>query len=256
MEIALGGLIILLLLLPGISFRKGFFSEEFSNQYTIKDFFQLFTNTLFPSLFFYVLFLPIIYFLWEYYYDFNVILGLLSNQEDLIKHSINRIDYFKFEIVIFQFLINVIAFFVGYLIKGIIVKNSYDARSKFLRYKNIWHYLLSAKFILFERSQIELNDHDVTDVDITFIDALLVVGDQNFIYTGILVDYELSSEGSLDLLYIKDAQRKLINNENSDLKDINGNIIILKYENIVNLNLSFIEINELENDQVEFILIS
>jgi len=120
--------------------------------------------------------------------------------------------------------------------------------------------LLSAKFIFFERSQIELNNNKVEDVDVTFVDALLTIGDQSFIYTGILVDYELSSDGSLDLLYLKEAQRKEIKGNSkstkSKYKDINGNIIILKYENIVNLNLSFIEIRELENNKVEFSLLS
>lgn len=65
-----------------------------------------------------------------------------------------------------------------------------------------------------------------------------------------------SSDGSLDLLYIKNAQRKFISEENSsDYKDIDGHIIILKYENIINLNLSFIQVIELENDAIEFRLI-
>lgn len=259
MDIALGGLIILLLLLPGISFRKGYFSQEFSNQYTIKDFFQLFINTLFPSLIFYLLILPII-FLFGYFYDFKVLLGLLSSEESLITYSINKIDYFKVEIISFQIIINIIAFYIGCTLRGLIVSKSYDAKFKFFRYKNIWHYLLSAKFIFFERSQIELNNNKVEDVDVTFVDALLTIGDQSFIYTGILVDYELSSDGSLDLLYLKEAQRKEIKSNSkstkSKYKDINGNIIILKYENIVNLNLSFIEIREIDNNKVEFSLIS
>jgi hypothetical protein len=257
MEFALGGLVLLLILLPGISYRKGYFSEEFSNQYTIKDFFQLFINTLFPSLIFYLLFLPIIYFIWDYYYDFKILLGILSSQESLQSHAIEKINEYKFQIIGFQSFINIFAFFIGYWSRGWIVSNSYDARNKFFRYKNVWHYILSAKFMLFERSQIELQDNKVEDVDITYIDALVVIGEVKIIYTGILVDYELSSDGSLDLLYIKNAQRKIIeeNNKSSENKDINGNIIILKYEHIINLNLSFIEIS-IEDNEAKFKLIS
>lgn len=112
--------------------------------------------------------------------------------------------------------------------------------------------------MLFERSQIELRENTIRDVDVTYLDALVVLGEYTFIYTGILVDYELSEDGSLDLLYIKDAQRKLIDHTSSDseYKDINGHIIILKYENIVNLNLSFIQIEEIGNNELEFKLIS
>lgn len=257
MEIALGGLVLLLILLPGISYRKGYFSEEFSNQYTIKDFFQLFINTLFPSLIFYIILLPIIYLTWGYYYDFKVLLGILSSQEGLQSYAIERINEFKLQIAVFQVCINIFAFLIGYWFRGWIVSTSYDARNKFFRYKNVWHYILSAKFMLFERSQIELQDNNVEDVDITYIDALVVVGDVKIIYTGILVDYELSSDGSLDLLYIKNAQRKIIDesNNSSENKDINGNIIILKYEHIINLNLSFIEIS-IEDNEAKFKLIS
>ena len=156
MEIALGGIILLIILLPGISFRKGYFSEEFSNQYTIRDFFQLFINTLFPSLFSYLLFLPIIYFIFGYYYDFKILLGILSSSEKLVETSINSINDFKFEILLFQVIINSVSFAFGYKLKDLILKNSYDAKNKFFRYKNVWHYLLSAKFMLFQRSQIEL----------------------------------------------------------------------------------------------------
>lgn len=257
MELALGGLIILIVLLPGISFRKGYFSEEFSNQYTIRDFFQLFINTLFPSLIAYLIFLPIIYFSFGYYYDLEQLLGILSSNDDLVKSSIQNIEKFKFEILLFQAVINISAFFSGFYLRNLILNHSYDALNKFFRYKNIWHYLLSAKFMLFERSQIELTENNINDVDITYLDALVVLGDYSFIYTGILVDYELSDDGSLDLLYIKNAQRKLVDHHKSESKysDINGHIIILKYQNIVNLNLSFIQIEELEDNQIELKLI-
>lgn len=256
MEIALGGIVLLIILLPGISFRKGYFSEEFSNQYTIRDFFQLFINTLFPSLISYLLFLPIIYFIFGYYYNFKILLGILSSSEKLVESSINSINEFKFQILLFQAIINSVSFAFGYKLKDLILKDSYDAKNKFFRYKNVWHYLLSAKFMLFKRSQIELINDTIKDIDITFIDALLTLGEHSYIYTGILVDYELSSDGGLDLLYIKNAQRKFISEENTtEYKDIDGHIIILKYDNIVNLNLSFIQVSELDNDVVEFRLI-
>jgi len=171
-------------------------------------------------------------------------------------NSINQINYFKFEILAFQIIINTVSFAFGYKLKDFILKNSYDAKNKFFRYKNVWHYLLSAKFMLFKRSQIELIRDKIEDIDITFIDALLTLGEHSYIYTGILVDYELSTDGGLELLYIKNAQRKFISEKNSTkYKDIDGHIIILKYDNIINLNLSFIQVVELEDDRIEFRLI-
>lgn len=256
MEIALGGIIILIILLPGICFRKGYFSGEFSNQYTIRDFFQLFINTLFPSVVAYFVFLPIIYFLFGYYYDIEVLLGLLTATDSRIDESIQKIDDFALEILLFQIIINTSAFGFGYLFKDFVVGSSLDAKNKFFRYKNIWHYLLSAKFILFKRSQFRLERDKIEDIDIIFVDALLVLGELCFLYTGILVDYELSTDGSLDLIYLKDAQRKQISpNVHDTYKDIDGHIIILKYSKITNLNLSFIQVTEIEKNTYEFRLI-
>lgn len=246
MEIALGALIIIVLLLPGVSFRKGYFSEEFSNQYTIKDFFQLFVNTFIPSIVIYLLALPLIMLL-GYQYNFKILLGLISSNDDLLKNSITKIEYFKYEIIFFQLIINILAFFAGYKIKNIIVKNSFDTKIEFFRYKNIWHYVLSAKFAKFKRSQIAFNT-DVEEIDMTYLDAIISIGDDTFLYNGLLVDYQLASDGRLDFLIIKEAQRKLIGKKK--FKNIDGHIIVLKYENIINLNLTFIQAEEDSNGNV------
>ncbi|MFV5686137.1 hypothetical protein ACM55I_11890 [Flavobacterium sp. GB2R13] len=241
MEIALGALIIIILLLPGICFRKGYFSEEFSNQYTIKDFFQLFVNTFIPSIVLYLIALPIIL-IFGYKYNISTLIGLISSNDTLFVKSVDKVGKFQNEILLFQFIINSISFLIGYQLKNHFIRKSLDSTIEFFRYKNIWHYVLSAKFINFERSQISLNNNTVEDVDITYVDALVAVGEKVFIYNGMLVDYQLATEGHLDFLIIKDVQRKQIDKRR--YKDVNGHVIILKYENIINLNLTFIEAEE------------
>lgn len=253
MEVALGALIVVVLLLPGISFRKGYFSEEFSNQYTIKDFFQLFVNTFIPSIILYLIALPIIL-IFGYKYNIAIIVGLLSSNDNLFIESVKKIEKLQNEILIFQFIINSISFFIGYKLKNHLIKNSFDSKIEFFRYKNIWHYVLSAKFINFNRSQVSLNVNTVEDVDITYVDALVSVGEKVFIYNGMLVDYQLASEGNLDFLIIKDVQRKQIDKRR--FKDIDGHVVILKYENIINLNLTFIQAEIDGNGNVTFSPIS
>ena len=253
MQLALGAIILLIILLPGISFRKGYFSGEFSNQYTIRDFFQLFINTLFPSLIFYLIFLPIIYFFAKYYYDLTVLLGLISSNQIIIENSLSKIDQYKFQIITFQAFINFIAFVIGICLRNLVLTYSFDAKDKFLRYKNVWHYLLTGKFFLFRRSQIKLNRDRIEDVDITYINVIVVVGKETFNYSGTLVDYELSEAGALNLIYIKNAQRKPIEEEH--FKNVEGHILVLKYENIINLNLTFIQAEETESGDIKLRMI-
>ncbi len=253
MEIAIGALVIIVLLLPGISFRKGYFSEEFSNQYTIKDFFQLFVNTFIPSVILYLLSLPIISII-GYSYNIKVLIGLVSSNDNLFEKSLEHVYNTQTEILVFQLVINIISFIIGYWLKNFFIKKSIDSKFEFFRYKNIWHYVLSAKFIDFERSQIQLYSDNVEDVDITFVDALVSVGNKVFIYNGMLVDYQLASEGNLDFLIVKDVQRKQI--DKKKFKDVNGHVVVLKYENIINLNLTFIEAEEDGMGGVNFRMIS
>ncbi len=98
-----------------------------------------------------------------------------------------------------------------------------------------------------------MNTNKVEDVDITYIDALVYVGDKVFIYNGMLVDYQLASEGKLDFLIIKGVQRKQI--DKRKFKDVVGHVVILKYENIINLNLTFIQAEDNGNDSVTFKMI-
>lgn len=253
MEIALGALVLIVILLPGISFRKGYFSSEFSNQYTIKEFFQLFGNTFIPSILLYLAATPFALAA-GYSYDFKTLIGLISSNDDLLPNAVIKVEEFKVQIIYFQLLINSSSFAIGYYLKNYLVSSSTDSKNEFFRYKNIWHYILSAKFIDFERSQISLNSNKVEDIDITYIDALVNVGDAVYIYNGMLVDYQLGSEGHLDLLIIKDAQRKLIGKKR--FKDVDGHVVVLKYDTIINLNLTFIDAKQDAHGNVTFSYIS
>jgi len=58
------------------------------------------------------------------------------------------------------------------------------------------------------------------------------------------------------LLYLKNAQRKFLSVDNdSGYKNIDGHIIILKYDHIININLSFIQVEEIGEESIELRLI-
>ncbi|MGS2727545.1 hypothetical protein ACU8DI_13120 [Psychroserpens sp. BH13MA-6] len=240
MNIALAGIVILILLLPGILFNKSYFSGEFSSQYTVKDFFGLLTNTLIPSLIIYVIIgIPIVWII-GYQYDFQTLLGLLSSEKDIVEEAISNVELYRLEIISFNSVMCFISFCLGHGFRNLVLNRSLDTRIPFLRFDNIWHYLITGKFIMLRRSQIQLFEDTIQDVDITYVVALVNVAGSPFIYNGALVDYELSKDGGLNLIYLNGAKRKDISNSENEYIDIEGHTIILKYENIINLNLSFI----------------
>lgn len=249
MDIALSGLLVLILLLPGICFNRGYFSGTFSNEYTKNDFFSLLISAFIPSAVIYLLaYFPISAFS-DYFYDFIIFLGLFSSDKDIYSYSISMIEKYKNEIIFFNVFINSISFVFGFYLKNLVIKYKLDTKYSFIRYKNYWYYLISGRFIDFTDSSITLRENTVEDVDITYLDALVSINDITYIYTGILVDYSLGKDGSLDLLIIKDAQRKRINEEhNNEYRDIDGHIIALKYCDLININFSFIQV--LYNEEI------
>ncbi|WPO92517.1 hypothetical protein [Chryseobacterium sp. HR92] len=244
MDIALSGIILLILILPGISFAKGFYSGEFSNQYTTSDFYNLLINTLFPSLILYLLSYPIIYYVFNYDFGFDIILGLSSSNDDVIKTAITTVEKNKIAIIVYQVLLNIIAYSIGNRFKKCVLSKSFDTKYDILKYKNVWHYIITARLLNFEKNSHILQNDTVEDVDFTYVDALVNVNEQTFIYRGVLADYQLARDGGLDLLIVTNAQRKLISDQSGIYKDIKGNYIILKYSDLINLNLTFIQLDE------------
>ncbi|MGV3459898.1 MAG: hypothetical protein ACO1N9_05515 [Flavobacterium sp.] len=254
MNIALAGFVIIILLLPGLLFRKSYLSGEFSREYIVEDFFELLINSLVPSFIIYIIGIPIAY-LFGYFYDLPDLLALLSSDKELLSNALKSIEKHQLPIVIFHLLINILAYAAGYKFKDLVLRKNFDTKFPSLRFDNIWHYLLTAKFILFKRSQIALNNDKIDDIDLTFIVALVNVGNTPILYNGALVDYELSTDSSLNLLYLKNVKRKVlrlkdeVSSDESNIheddsldnfKDIEGNILIIKYENIINLSISFV----------------
>ncbi len=212
-------------------------------------------NTLLPTIFFYFTIGLLISIPLGYEYDFKTLLGLLSSNKEIVENSIENVEAFKYEIILFNSSMSLIAFCHGLLFKSIVLKQNLDTRFPYLRFHNVWHYLLTAKFISLGRSQIELSSDSIKDADLTYVVALADIAGKAVLYNGILVDYELSKQGSLDLIYLKGVKRREITEPKESYVNVGGHIIILKYKNLINLNLSFIATDIIKNDQNEIIAI-
>ena len=190
-----------------------------------------------------------------YEYDFKILLGLLSSNKEIVEDSIKNVEAFKYEIILFNSIMSLIAFCFGLLFNNLVLKLNLDTRFPYLRFHNVWHYLLTAKFISLGRSQIELSRDSIQDTDLTYVVALVNIAGKAILYNGILVDYELSKEWSLDLIYLKGVKRREISESRESYIDVEGHILILKYDYIINLNLSFIATDIVNNEQGKIIAI-
>ena len=170
MSIALSTLILFFLLVPGIVFRRFYYSEEFSRQYFKETFFGVFTATILPSLFFHVLWYfisPLI----GYAVDLNVFGDIISAKPD--DSSFNNIAENSINIVVYNLSMFTVAGFSGYFIKKLIRLWRWDRRFKLFRFQNAWHYVLKGEIFDFPRAEIALARDSVEDIELVFVDAIV-----------------------------------------------------------------------------------
>lgn len=247
MNIALSTLILFFLLIPGILFRRFYYSEEFSKEYFKESFFGVFITTFIPSLF--------LHFLWYFLVrlinvevDIYILADILSQNPS--KQSFINIDKNASNIVFYNTTMFFISGFLGYALKKVVRINKWDRFYKFFRFQNSWHYVLKGEFFDFPRANISLDEDTVEDIEFVFVDAIVEINKETYLYDGILVDYELSNDGGLKYVSVTGAQRRNIkndNNINSGIEEVSsqnyypikGHTLILKYSEIKNLNFTY-----------------
>lgn len=255
MGIAFSTLLIRSTLIPGIIYRKTYYSEEFSKQYFKTSFFGVLSSTLIPSIIFQILFV----FIFNSKIDFEIVHNVFLGKID--GRIINNITNNHWKILFYFIVLSVISALSGYLLKKIIRYYKLDRKLKFFRFHNSWHYILKGEIFDFPKANINLLNDEVEDIELIFIDALLEINNQAILYNGILVDYELNQNTSgLETISLKSTKRRCLskdrtintsnNQYNSNTHDyypIDGHILVLKYSDLKNLNFTYYKLNNLGN---------
>lgn len=280
MNIALSTLVIFILILPGIIYRRFYFTEEFSKQYFKQSIFGIFTSSVVPALVLHIIW----YFLVPIFSDTTIslnILGYFFSQGDNLVIAFENIQKFDIEIAIYQISILSFAAVSGFLSKYLIRFYKLDRRRKLFRFQNSWHYLFTGEFFDFPKAAFDLDKDDVKHIEYVYVDALLEIKEGSFIYEGILVDYELSKDGGLEYIILKETYRRLLsddekskillrNQENvgslsvkedtevyseetiGNTEDfhfpIRGHIVVIPYKDIKNINFAYYKIVEVDKD--------
>lgn len=253
MSIALSTIVLFFLLIPGILFRRFYYSEEFSREYFKSTFFEVFISTIIPSLVFQLMWFFIAR-LTNFHVDLNILSNLVSTSP--LEATFRNVQDNSINILIYNITLFLFAGFSGYLSKQIIRNKKWDRTYKVFRYQNSWHYILKGEFLDFPRAQITLEKDSVEDIELIFVDTVLELGGVPYLYDGILVDYELASDGGLETISIKNAQRRKLSSDraideegtNSNNLDqyypIDGHILLIKYSEMKNLNFSYLKLEQ------------
>jgi hypothetical protein len=241
-NLALSTFILFLILLPGIFFRRFYYTQEFSTEYFKQTFLEIFLSGFIPSILIHALWYFFAGF-FGYYVDLELFGNLLTNNPN--SDVFNNLKEFAQPILWYHLSMWGGSAAIGALSKQVVRTSGLDRRMSLLRFQNSWHYIFTGEFFEFPNSNKSLTEDRVEDIELVYIDALVQTQEGSVLYEGILVDYELSKEGGLESVSLDQVQRRFLRDDRrKSFKvpkhyQIPGDLLLLKYSEIKNLNLSY-----------------
>lgn len=130
--------------------------------------------------------------------------------------------------------VNILAFILATITSEIILRSGLDYKISFLRFESEWFYILSG------RAQKTIDEDFYPDGFIIEVELLCEISGSAILYKGILVDYRLKKDGSLDYIHTKHTRKTTMigptPNTVSD-KAIYGDIMTFQASDIKNINV-------------------
>lgn len=235
MDLALLPILIFFLLLPGLLFRRFYYTEEFSKEYFKESLPSFFLATAIPSCLIHLV-------CWQfvtYWYDINVrILGVLVSGTDdpgQLEEAFDGIIFYGLEIFWYFIFLAVFSSLLGKLCKFIVRKTKWDRTIKLFRFQNEWHYIFSGEVLDFPRVPGE-----ATEIDFTYVDVLVEKEGDPIIYMGMLSDYVLSRDGGIDRIILSYVKRRFLSEDGStDYYVMPGAFFVIPFSKVLNIHLTY-----------------
>lgn len=243
MNLALATLVILIFSLPGIAFRKSYFSGRFTSSGFTSSLYSLVFWSFLPALIFHGIFLLLVEYFTKYQISVENFGFLLFSSDDktvLDKVFINIHDNIL-NVLIYNISLIIIASLLGILFRKAVRYYGLDITYSIFRFPNKWHYIFTGEYYDFSRGKKYHHN-----IDLIFIDVLVEVNGQGVIYSGILEDYYLSKvNDGLEQIIIKYPTKKNFSiNEDQVVREIPGDFLTIPFDKILNINYSYVAIEE------------
>jgi hypothetical protein len=279
-------LLIILVVIPGLLFKRFYFQGEFSKQFSTKD-------SVYKSVFYSIIpgvliqLLGYIIYIGVRKHSFTN-KDLLCVFEELFTGSDNYSEITTLFVqkgisnfILHEFNVYLLAVFIGYFSYLVVRTFKLDVKLKILRFKNQWYYIFSGEFKSFkkfekakqlfrEKKTIEQLLKPNSDNQFKYFpvraDVLVKEDSKVILYTGYVIDYDLDYENinDLDKLYLYRTHRyREVRDEDKNNKQIKiignkakipikGDVFLLDAKNILNLNLTFVPHSLVKNKKEVF----
>ena len=244
MNVAASTLIVLGMLLPGIAFRRFYYTGEFSKQYFTENVGQLLLPVFVPAVALQLLF-----------YTLARIAGadaMVAGVDALLGQAFLRATDIEFgyrtavQLALGQVGLTAFASALGYALQIAVRLTGIDRRVKLFRFRNHWHYVLRGGLREFP-GVTPLLLAPPRGVLFTYVDVLAQTSEGDALYEGILADYELLPDNKLDKLVLLNARRRYLSQDKLDSTAdpagryaIPGDFFVLPAEGIRNVNVRYV----------------
>jgi len=230
-SLAFSAVVLFLIFVPGVIFSRSYFSEPFSKAYIKSTITDQVGFALIPALVLQVLAIAVVETTTSYRIDFRS-LGILivgGHEGSAQAAAFGNLERHLDAIIGYNLALWAIAAALGHLARSMVIRFELDTKVTLLRFDNEWYYFLTGR---------EWGLRGGEDFDFVWLDALSSTGSVTVLYSGILQDFGMSGEGSLDWICLSEAEKRS-DGALASAEFIPGKGLILQYERILNLNISF-----------------
>ena len=268
MNLIYGSIVVFLVLLPGIIFRKSYLASVFSRRLLGNKAFDDIMWAIMPGILLHSISGIIIPLITNYQFELEIIGKFVSanTDEKIISAVFKNISTNFAPIIYYNIIICIIAYALGNLTRLYVRKWKLDIKMRAFRFTNKWHYILSGESLMFP-SQLRIDD--INEIDYISIDVLSkTISGSNIIYKGVFYNYYLSNDGGLESIVLEIPRRRFLENstpkdKNKDANDkkkknskgdeeeyteIPSTKFIIPFHNIENINIAFFRL--IDNNHV------
>jgi hypothetical protein len=230
MSLALSAVLLLVLFLPGVIARRSYLSYPFAKKYSSSTIADEVALSVIPALVLQFLMIELVARYTPYRVDLQELSAMLVGGSDATTAiAFQNLQTHLRPIALYNFVLWTAAAIIGIGLRSAVIFCNLDLHFNVLRFNNEWYYFLTGR-----QWNLRLND----DFDMVLVDAMISTPSGPVIYSGILDNYKLARDGNLDYLCLRDVDRTLIPGVFAPAA-IPGKGLIVKYENTINLNLTF-----------------
>jgi len=255
MNLALGFLLIFLFAVPGIVFRITYLSSLYSKRSINTTAIDEIFNSLIPALIFHSAFILLLQ-CFNFEVDFQFIFNLLTGNHSA--NNINLLNSYLRNFFLYMLVLTLFNFIAAYNLRKYVLKHQLYKRYPFLGIYNKWYYILKP---------VTKDDEKIS----VWLDVVVDAKNDTIIYRGFLTDFWLDREGGIKELHLEDVRRRIlskdtevntedpiskenlinqsgnitesetINNIDKRYYYIPGELFIIKYEDVKNMNITYYE---------------